>query len=535
MKPRYSIYQNRELYWDGNKIFEIDKPCLFKQSFIPCGDIVYFNTLKRFYKLKEGLVSILYENVGTGFQSRHGEFRVYYSLHQDVETSREVTTFFAIIQSKLVQIGTSAGHYSLGYGYHSTQTDFEITFSGENRKKNAAFSDEPFNKITCVYNSTGFYVLDKHYTEVRIFYNHRGERQLFYYDPYSESCNVLINGITIHLINIKVRSYGCIRYLLDYDDVFILYDNKKIYQYKNNINRDFENLWTPFQDLPLPSNNYLYYSNDGTKRAFIVKKLFEHSSLDNTLRNAFDDDSSENHAVLANSPDYQEEYQLLSRCFFRNNSFSVYNVHLYELLGAFMYVQKNNYVIPGINGWLPATKDYTSVVKALMNQLGLSEAELFWFLKAKYFDVAEQNAKECFNICGDIDLRNYEVWFNSILDNSDYYSEYPNEWKNEFRLYKEIKKHCPDAIFQYKTRWLSRQSLDVYIPSKSAAIEYQGSQHYRPVEFFGGDDGFLAVQERDERKRKLCRENKVLLLEWHHNIPVNTITVEKYLKDNRMI
>ena len=58
----------------------------------------------------------------------------------------------------------------------------------------------------------------------------------------------------------------------------------------------------------------------------------------------------------------------------------------------------------------------------------------------------------------------------------------------------------------------------LYIPSIRTAIEYQGIQHYRAVEFFGGEEALLQRQELDEQKRTLCCENQVRLIEWPYNV-----------------
>lgn len=43
-------------------------------------------------------------------------------------------------------------------------------------------------------------------------------------------------------------------------------------------------------------------------------------------------------------------------------------------------------------------------------------------------------------------------------------------------------------------------------------IEYQGQQHFEPVEFFGGDGAFQDVQRRDKIKAELSRANGVKLV-----------------------
>ena len=60
--------------------------------------------------------------------------------------------------------------------------------------------------------------------------------------------------------------------------------------------------------------------------------------------------------------------------------------------------------------------------------------------------------------------------------------------------------------------WLDKQSLDFYLPDYNIAIECQGSQHFEPNEYFGGEKAFNKQIERDIRKKQLCHENNVKLL-----------------------
>ena len=52
-------------------------------------------------------------------------------------------------------------------------------------------------------------------------------------------------------------------------------------------------------------------------------------------------------------------------------------------------------------------------------------------------------------------------------------------------------------------------------------IEYDGEQHFRPVEIFGGEEKYKIQIERDERKNKYCKE---------HNIPLLRIPYTDYEK-----
>lgn len=55
--------------------------------------------------------------------------------------------------------------------------------------------------------------------------------------------------------------------------------------------------------------------------------------------------------------------------------------------------------------------------------------------------------------------------------------------------------------------------LDGFNPSLSLAIEYQGEQHFKRVEYFQNENDFIDQQRRDRLKRDICAANGVLLLE----------------------
>lgn len=109
------------------------------------------------------------------------------------------------------------------------------------------------------------------------------------------------------------------------------------------------------------------------------------------------------------------------------------------------------------------------------------------------------------------------------------------KWGSEFKLFSLFKKYVADAEYQYRAEWLGQQSLDIYIPSQKVAVEYQGQQHYEPVEVFGGEGKFETTKERDLRKRQLCMDNNIVLLEWKYDIVVNDKAVIEFLQKNNII
>lgn len=77
--------------------------------------------------------------------------------------------------------------------------------------------------------------------------------------------------------------------------------------------------------------------------------------------------------------------------------------------------------------------------------------------------------------------------------------------------------------------------FDFYIPELNVCIEYQGEQHYRPINFGGISDedaynNFLITQRHDEIKRNYCIKNNIKLIcvpYWEN--------VDKYLNQNLLI
>ena len=54
--------------------------------------------------------------------------------------------------------------------------------------------------------------------------------------------------------------------------------------------------------------------------------------------------------------------------------------------------------------------------------------------------------------------------------------------------------------------------FDFYLPELNMCIEYNGEQHYKPNHFFVTNEGFIALQCRDQIKLKYCNENKIRLI-----------------------
>jgi hypothetical protein len=78
--------------------------------------------------------------------------------------------------------------------------------------------------------------------------------------------------------------------------------------------------------------------------------------------------------------------------------------------------------------------------------------------------------------------------------------------------------------------WLKPQHLDVYVPSKKLALEYQGQQQFAPIEYFGGQESFENRIELDRLKAHKCKSNGVILIEWLYTEPIDKPTLIEKLR-----
>lgn len=86
--------------------------------------------------------------------------------------------------------------------------------------------------------------------------------------------------------------------------------------------------------------------------------------------------------------------------------------------------------------------------------------------------------------------------------------------KNETRIYKYIlSKYNKDQIkTQYKLI-INNKKFFVDFVIDNIFIEYNGQQHYKPVEHWGGLKAFEKQQKRDQELRDYCKENNIRLIE----------------------
>ena len=151
---------------------------------------------------------------------------------------------------------------------------------------------------------------------------------------------------------------------------------------------------------------------------------------------------------------------------------------------------------------------------------------LIWTLRGhlRYFFISEKTTDFDLQSRGAQILENYN---HGLIKNIEWaeYGRFDGKWKSEFLVFEYCQKlyGVNDVLFQYSPPFLGQMSYDVFIISKNTAIEYQGKQHFVPVEFFGGEEHYNKQVERDKKKKMLSNRNGVNLVYINYN---ETITEE---------
>lgn len=90
-----------------------------------------------------------------------------------------------------------------------------------------------------------------------------------------------------------------------------------------------------------------------------------------------------------------------------------------------------------------------------------------------------------------------------------------NESRGESKITKFLNRKKINYIRQHKfddCKNIFQLPFDFYIPSKRICIEFDGIQHYEPIEFFGGVEAYNRIKLNDKIKSEYCEENFINLI-----------------------
>ncbi len=106
-------------------------------------------------------------------------------------------------------------------------------------------------------------------------------------------------------------------------------------------------------------------------------------------------------------------------------------------------------------------------------------------------------------------------------------------WANETLLYQLVCETFPkEKIYRHhRPEFLEFLELDIFIPSLNIGIEYQGIQHYKPVEHWGGKTSLEQIIKRDKKKKRLCNMNNIKLVIFYYYEELSRESVENKIKN----
>jgi hypothetical protein len=69
--------------------------------------------------------------------------------------------------------------------------------------------------------------------------------------------------------------------------------------------------------------------------------------------------------------------------------------------------------------------------------------------------------------------------------------------------------------------------IDVFVPDLKLGFEFQGVQHFQPIDYFGGGKTFIEHVKRDNVKKKYCVENGIIFIEAFYDEKLSKDLIEK--------
>lgn len=90
---------------------------------------------------------------------------------------------------------------------------------------------------------------------------------------------------------------------------------------------------------------------------------------------------------------------------------------------------------------------------------------------------------------------------------------------SESNIVFEREKRFEDLKYKHPLRF------DFYLPDMNLVIEYNGEQHYKSIEHYGGEEGYIVRQLRDKIKQEYCIENNINYLTIRYDEDIEEVLI----------
>lgn len=153
-----------------------------------------------------------------------------------------------------------------------------------------------------------------------------------------------------------------------------------------------------------------------------------------------------------------------------------------------------------------------------------------------WLEAKKRDLKDAVKLRNEFDKSKRRIW--NVIENEVRqkfgYKKVGETWITETILYFMIQKlYQEKTIFRhYRPDFLKGLELDIFIKEFNIGIEYQGIQHYNPVDHWGGPEGLQRLQERDKRKREICDSLGIPLIYFRYDENIGEELVRKRIQNS---
>lgn len=126
----------------------------------------------------------------------------------------------------------------------------------------------------------------------------------------------------------------------------------------------------------------------------------------------------------------------------------------------------------------------------------------------RHQELVKTNPAEADKLWKEFQQQNRQVW--NIIENEVRqkfgHRKIGEAWTSETILYYTVRSLFPDmtVLRHYRADFLQGLELDIFIEELKVGIEYEGIQHFEPVDHWGGIQALQKLKARDKKKREIC-------------------------------